>query len=132
VNQPGEHLAITCACVTTRIRRTTRGSCVYAVDVPNEEQNLCMKCHHKRGTPDLASQQRAALAGGPVLLGYGGWWPPNMQFPGTDTATIAATHGSVANPRLCAGCHVNAFTTTDQMTGERSSTGHTFAALPCT
>src|SRR5690606_24329932 len=106
----------------------------FAVDVPNEEQNLCMKCHHKRGTPDLASQNRGPHSPeGPVLLGYGGWWPPNLQFPNTgDTALIAATHGSSANPRLCAGCHVNALDVTDELTGETVTTvGHRFQATPC-
>ena len=28
------------------------------------------------------------------------------------------SHGSEANPRLCAGCHVNQFTVTDQETGD--------------
>src|SRR5690606_12810083 len=31
------------------------GQLRYSVDVPNEEQNLCMKCHHKRAQPDLGT-----------------------------------------------------------------------------
>ena len=135
VAQAGQHLGITCAVCHDPHSADNEGQLRYAVDVPNEEQNLCMKCHHKRGTPDLASQQRGPHSPeGPVLLGYGGWWPPNMQFPGTgDTSVIAATHGSVANPKLCAGCHVNAYSTTDDLTGETVySVGHMFAATPCT
>ncbi|MBR9988649.1 MAG: cytochrome c3 family protein [Gemmatimonadetes bacterium] len=135
VNQPGQHLAITCAVCHDPHSADNGGQLRFPVDVPNEEQNLCMKCHHKRGTPDMASQNRGPHSPeGPVLLGYGGWWPPNLQFGQTgDTATIAATHGSVANPRLCAGCHVNAYTATDDVTGAQIiSTGHLFAATPCT
>lgn len=133
VMQPGQHLAITCGICHDPHSAENKGQLRFAVDVPNEEQNLCMKCHHKRGTPDLASQQRGPHSPeGPVLLGYGGWWPPNLQFPGTDTARIVATHGSTANPRLCAGCHVNAYTATDQLTGAQVvSTGHRFTAIPC-
>ena len=134
VNQPNQHLAITCGVCHDPHSADIDGQLRYAVDVPNEEQNLCMKCHHKRGTPDLASQNRGPHSPeGPVLLGYGGWWPPNLQFPGTgDTATIQATHGSNANPRLCAGCHVNAYATEDELTGEEFfSVGHLFEATPC-
>jgi predicted CXXCH cytochrome family protein len=134
VSEPGQHLAITCGVCHDPHSADNEGQLRYAVDVPNEEQNLCMKCHHKRGTPDMASQNRGPHSPeGPVLLGYGGWWPPNLQFPSTgDTATIVATHGSTANPRLCAGCHVNAFAATDEATGNQIfSTGHLFAAIPC-
>ena len=135
VAQVDQHLAITCGVCHDPHSADNDGQLRYAVDVPNEEQNLCMKCHHKRGTPDLASQNRGPHSPeGPVLLGYGGWWPPNMQFLQVgDTAMIQATHGSNRNPRLCAGCHVNAFAATDELTGEEIFTvGHSFDALPCT
>jgi predicted CXXCH cytochrome family protein len=133
VGEPDQHLAITCGVCHDPHSADNEGQLRFAVDVPNEEQNLCMKCHHKRGTPDMASQNRGPHSPeGPVLLGYGGWWPPNLQFPGTDTATIVATHGSTANPKLCAGCHVNAYAATDELTGDQIfSTGHLFAAIPC-
>ena len=134
VAQADEHLAITCGVCHDPHDATNAGQLRFPIDVPNEEQNLCMKCHHKRGTPDLASQGRGPHSPeGPVLLGYGGWWPPNLQFPGEgDTATIVATHGSTANPRLCAGCHVNAYTAVDELTGGTIvSTGHLFQAIPC-
>ncbi len=135
--EAGAHLAITCAVCHDPHDATVEGQLRYPVTVADEEGNLCMKCHHKRGTPDLASQGRGPHSPeGPVLLGYGGWWPPNLQFPdtlSTDTARIAATHGSEANPQLCAGCHVNRFEVTDQITGEfvMQSVGHLFEAIPC-
>jgi hypothetical protein len=66
-----------------------------------------------------------------VVLGYGGWWPPDLQLPGGDTAF--ATHGSARNPKLCAGCHLLKFTVTDPQTGsfQFSATGHLFLATPC-
>jgi predicted CXXCH cytochrome family protein len=102
----------------------------FPVDVPNEEQNLCMQCHHKRGTPDPTTFRGPHSPEGPVLLGYGGWWPPNMTFP---TDTIVATHGSERNPKLCAGCHVARFDVTDPATGNFvfQATGHLFLATPC-
>ena len=44
-----------------------------------------------------------------------------------------ATHGSSANPGLCATCHVNRFTVTDSATGAFTLqvVGHTFQAIPC-
>lgn len=131
---PGEHVAITCAVCHDPHSSEIGNQLRFPIDVPSEEENLCMQCHHKRGTPDLASQSRGPHSPeGPVLLGYGGWWPPNLHFPGEgDTAAIKATHGSAANPRLCAGCHVNAYEATDELTGETIiTTGHLFAATPC-
>ncbi len=104
----------------------------FPVDVPDETQNLCMKCHHRRATPDLTSASSGAHSPeGPTLLGYAGWIPPNMSTVGTDT--IVATHGSDRNPALCATCHVNRFTVTDPATGNFvfQATGHLFLAIPC-
>jgi hypothetical protein len=66
-----------------------------------------------------------------MLLGEAGWWPPNMPIePGE---RIIGTHGSEANPRLCAGCHVQQYTVTDAATGafQIATTGHLFEAIPC-
>lgn len=108
------------------------GQLRYPITVPNEEQNLCMRCHHKRGLPDETSAARGPHSPeGPLLLGDAGWVPPNMGLePGT---RIVGTHGTEANPRLCAGCHVNRFDVTDRATGEFivSSVGHRFEAIPC-
>lgn len=124
------HLSITCGVChdphSARIDKQLR----FAIDVPSEEENLCMKCHHKRGTPDPTTFRGPHSPEGPVLLGYAGWWPPTMTFP---LDTIEATHGSARNPRLCAGCHVNAYEVEDQLTGQFlfAAAGHSFAATPC-
>ena len=104
----------------------------FPIDVPDETQNLCMKCHHRRATPDLTSASSGAHSPeGPTLLGYAGWIPPNMSTTGTDT--IIATHGSERNPGLCATCHVSRFSVTDPATGNFvfQATGHLFLAIPC-
>jgi hypothetical protein len=45
---------------------------------------------------------------------------------------VIATHGSEANPRLCAGCHVNQWEMRDELGALTfRSTGHTFEAIPC-
>jgi predicted CXXCH cytochrome family protein len=102
----------------------------FAIDVPNEDTNLCMKCHNRRANPDPASSRGPHAAHGPTLLGNAGWFPPNFSLP---QGAIIATHGSERNPKLCAGCHVNRFEVTDAATGEFlfQATGHLFSAIPC-
>ena len=104
----------------------------YPIDVPDVEQNLCMKCHHRRATPDFASASSGPHSPqGPLLLGEDvGWRPPNFAYADT---RIAGTHGSSANPRLCATCHVNRTDYTDPITGKLtfSATGHLFNPIPC-
>ena len=104
----------------------------YPINVPDVEQNLCMKCHHRRATPDLASASQGPHSPqGPLLLGEDvGWRPPNFAYADTK---IAGTHGSTANPRLCATCHVNKTSFTDPLTGKLtiSATGHLFNPIPC-
>ena len=94
-------------------------------------ENLCMTCHmrviepaggNSRGNTPHAPQ-------GAVLIGTAGYRPANFTPP---EAEIISTHGSTANPRLCAGCHVNKFTVTDPNGGfVFQAVGHTFGALPC-
>jgi predicted CXXCH cytochrome family protein len=130
VAQPGEHVAITCAVCHDPHGSDNRAQLRFPIDVPNEEVNLCMQCHQKRGTPDPTTFRGPHSPEGPTLLGTAGWWPPNLDFVG---GSIRATHGTEANPTLCAGCHVNSFTVTDAVTDEFvfQSTGHRFEATPC-
>ncbi len=101
-----------------------------SIDEADEERNLCMQCHHKRSVPDPTTYRGAHSPQGPMLMGEAGWVPPNFAYEVTRTAT---THGSTANPRLCAGCHVESFEATDASTGAFliRSVGHEFAAVPC-
>lgn len=101
------------------------------IDVPNLQTNLCMSCHN-RGTVPSASFSNSSrgphAAQGPIVIGLGaGYSPAGFAF---DTVQAYGTHASGANPRLCAGCHVNSFTADDNgVTVEYS--GHEFLAVPC-
>ncbi|HEY0304723.1 MAG TPA: cytochrome c3 family protein [Longimicrobiales bacterium] len=125
------HLPITCAVCHDPHRNDNTGQLRFTINVPDEAQNLCMRCHHKRGGPELTGNRGPHSPEGPMLLGEAGWWPPAMPIePGT---RIIGTHGSSANPRMCAGCHMQKITATDQVTGQISipTTGHLFEAIPC-
>jgi predicted CXXCH cytochrome family protein len=109
----------------------------FPIDVPNVEQNLCMKCHQKRAVPDLgpdgtgSSTRGPHSPQGPLLLGEDvGWIPPNFAYSNT---AILGTHGTDANPRLCATCHVSSREITDELTGDFivKVTGHSFEPIPC-
>jgi hypothetical protein len=106
------------------------GQLRFRIDVPDVNQNLCMKCHQRRPQPDQASSRGPHSPQGPMLLGDAGYQPAGFQ---ADTEAIETTHGSVNNPRLCAGCHVNRYTVTDPLTGSFTfqSVGHLFRPIPC-
>jgi predicted CXXCH cytochrome family protein len=124
------HQPITCTVCHDPHDRTNPNQLRLPIDVYSEEGNLCMRCHQRRATPVTNTASGPHSPEGPLLLGVAGWFPPNLQFqPGE----VVASHGSEANPRLCAGCHVNKYEIRDQLTGEFQfrSTGHTFEAIPC-
>jgi nitrate/TMAO reductase-like tetraheme cytochrome c subunit len=125
------HMAVTCAVCHDPHDARHKGQLRFAMDVPSVEHNLCMKCHHKRGAPEIATPQRGPHSPeGPLLLGEAGWIPPNFAYP---PGALVGSHGSDANPRLCATCHVNDYQVTDKLTGGFSfrATGHSFQAIPC-
>ena len=98
---------------------------------------LCVRCHSRTGTPPWSvatgngTSRGAHGAQGLLLLGLNvGWIPPNFTY---DTSQIVSSHGTAANPGLCATCHVVRTTITDQATGAFvfQSVGHLFEAIPC-
>jgi predicted CXXCH cytochrome family protein len=100
--------------------------------------NLCIKCHSRSGTPPWGIATATSAARGPhgaqglLVIGQNiGWIPPNFTY---DTNQIVSSHGTTANPRLCATCHVDSITITDKATGAFTfkSVGHLFEAIPCT
>ncbi len=98
------------------------------IDVASAD-HLCVRCHARRGTPPSSHGPHAPQ--GLLVLGENvGWIPPAFAY---DTATIIGTHGSEANPKLCATCHVPRFTVTDPETGDFvfESVGHLFEAIAC-
>jgi len=102
----------------------------FPVEEPNEDTNLCMKCHQRGGAPDPATGSRPHSPQGPLLLGTAGWRPAGFAF---SNDTIVATHGTRANPRMCATCHVSRLEVTDLETGAFvfQATGHLFRPIPC-
>ncbi|MDP9144654.1 MAG: cytochrome c3 family protein [Actinomycetota bacterium] len=102
------------------------------IDTPDPTQNLCMQCHLRNSTPTPTFTRGGRgphAAQGPVMLGEGaGWMPPGFFF---DSAGAYSSHGSTANPRLCAGCHVKSFTVEDSTGFLFQSTGHLFNPIPC-
>lgn len=128
--KPTEHMAITCAVCHDPHDARNPGQLRFPMDVPVVEQNLCMKCHHRRAQPEVASSSGPHSPQGPVLLGEAGWFPPNFQYP---PGALVGSHGTDRNPRLCATCHVNNYTVNDELTGKFTfrATGHSFQATPC-
>jgi predicted CXXCH cytochrome family protein len=109
------------------------------IDVPDVTVNLCMQCHNRGTAPAgnfsnstaTVTKRGAHASQGPILLGSGaGYIPRNFAY---DTNQAYTSHASTNNPRLCAGCHVNAFTVTDAVTGafQFQSVGHLFSPDPC-
>jgi predicted CXXCH cytochrome family protein len=101
----------------------------YPVNERDLTTNLCMQCHNNRAAPVGGSSRGNQGHGtqGQVFLGIAGWIPPNFDY---DTSLIQATHGSDANPRTCAGCHVNKFQVTSGGV-TTYNTGHSFNPTPC-
>lgn len=100
----------------------------YAIDTPDPERNLCMQCHIRRSEPSGNTTSPHAPAGA-MLLGFAGYRPAGFDY---DTTLIYTSHASERNPRLCAGCHVNQYTSTDPASGATfNSTGHLFRPIPC-
>lgn len=95
----------------------------FPINTTDLETNLCMKCHYRRAVPEVTSSSSPHSPQGPVLLGEAGWTPPNFIYP---PKSLVGSHGSDRNPRLCAGCHVNAYTA-----GDFNATGHSFQPIPC-
>jgi len=124
-----ESQAIVCAVCHDPHSAANEHQLRFPIDVPNIDQNLCMKCHQKRSAPELGSSRGPHSPQGPLLLGEDvGWIPPNFN-----TNIVRGTHGSEQNEELCATCHVNAFEVTDPLTGDFvfNATGHLFQPIPC-
>ena len=103
------------------------GQLRFPIDAPTPEVNLCTHCHNRRSDASAGGSAPHGAQGG-VLFGTAGYFPPGTTY---DTTAILSTHGSSANPRLCAGCHVNAQTGKDALGNSISFTGHTFHPIPC-
>ncbi|MGZ8377448.1 MAG: cytochrome c3 family protein [Gemmatirosa sp.] len=130
----GGPVALTCAVCHDPHSGANRGQLRMPIDVPDEQRNLCMSCHTRRGAPEIGvvgARNSPHAPEGPLLLGTAGWWPPGLTVPG-GLDRIQGTHGTEKNPRLCAGCHVTSYTVRDSLTGQTIPvTGHRFLPIPC-
>jgi predicted CXXCH cytochrome family protein len=101
----------------------------YPIDSRDPENNLCARCHNRRGNPDFTGNRDTPHAPhGPLVFGTAGWWPPGISFEETQS-----THGSERNPKICAGCHVQNYSVTDKITNQFTIqvVGHRFLPIPC-
>ncbi|HEX6590027.1 MAG TPA: multiheme c-type cytochrome [Longimicrobiales bacterium] len=100
-------------------------------NAPSVEEHLCAQCHDRRSVPSNTSATglHPHSPESALLEGTAGWWAPGSEL---SEDVIRGTHGSAANPGLCATCHVVSFSATDALTGEEVfTTGHSFAPIPC-
>jgi hypothetical protein len=106
------------------------GQLRFSISTTVLQENLCTRCHGRvdrsEATPTNARGPHGAA--GPVLFGSAGYFPPGTRY---DTTLILTTHGSEANPRLCAGCHVNVLQGKDASGNTVQFSGHTFHPIPC-
>jgi predicted CXXCH cytochrome family protein len=125
--------SITCAVCHDPHANTNEGQLRRPIDNPDQATNLCSTCHVRSATatPAFTINSRGAHAAqGAVYFGEAaGWQPPGFTF---DPSNPIYTAHLSRNNRLCAGCHVPNFTTTDAATGEEfTSVGHLFSPNPC-
>jgi predicted CXXCH cytochrome family protein len=131
VNTTAANMPVTCGVCHDPHGTQHAGQLRKSLSEADLSKNLCMKCHYKRGVPDPTTFRGPHAPEGPLLTGEAGWWPDTLRarFP---SGRIETTHGAPsANPKLCAGCHMNKFEYTDATGTKISGTGHTFEAIPC-
>jgi predicted CXXCH cytochrome family protein len=130
---PTGYQPIVCAVCHDPHNAANEGQLRAPIDEPSRAQ-VCVRCHSREGHPPASGITRRGPHAAQGLLVIGedaGWIPPN--FPGGSAEGIAGTHGTEANPRLCASCHVYMFDVNDAVTGDfvLRSVGHTFEAIGC-
>jgi predicted CXXCH cytochrome family protein len=123
---------IVCATCHDPHDATNEGQTRAPIDLPTRE-NLCVQCHSREGHPPSSGVTRRGPHAAQGLLVIDediGYRPPNFAY---DSTKIVSSHGTAANPRLCASCHVYMFDVTDEATGDflLTSVGHTFEAIQC-
>jgi hypothetical protein len=125
-------LPITCAVCHDPHNDVNAGQLRFTVETNSIEQHLCSRCHNRRSEPDPGSSHGLAPHSpeSALIVGEAGWFPPGANI---GVGEIRATHGTDANPTLCARCHVFPRTINDPATGDFAfnSYGHTFNAIPC-
>jgi predicted CXXCH cytochrome family protein len=133
---------ITCSVCHDPHDAANPGQLRYPLASTDVNQQLCMKCHNRRSAPIPMDSSRAVedpqgfggsnsphAPQGPVMLGSAGYQNLTYLDP---TVIQPSSHGNVTkNPRLCAGCHVYSFPTTNDAGDPVTSSGHLFRPIPC-
>jgi predicted CXXCH cytochrome family protein len=124
-------LGITCSVCHNPHGSTYTKQLRFPIDTDDPATNLCMKCHMRRTVPASGSSRGNTphAPQGAVLLAEAGYVNPSYL----DTTLLGrASHGVLSlNTRLCAGCHLFAFPTTDTAGTFNQATGHLFRPIPC-
>ena len=133
---------ITCAVCHDPHDATNPGQLRYPISSTDLSNQLCMKCHNRRSVPIAMDSTRAEedpqgksgsnsphAPQGPVLLAAAGYQNLTYLDP---TVVQPSSHGQLAkNPKLCAGCHLYGFPTTNDAGQAVTVTGHLFRPIPC-
>jgi predicted CXXCH cytochrome family protein len=102
----------------------------FPVTTTDTDQHLCAVCHDRQARADtnpLPEYLRTHAPAAGLMDGDAGWFPPGS---GIGPSQITHAHGSAE--RLCASCHVVAYTAVDPETEEEFiSQGHRFLGAPC-
>jgi hypothetical protein len=127
-----EPLPVVCSVCHSAHDATFSGQLRFPVETSSIDLHLCARCHNRRSIPDPNSSHglEPHAPESELVKGEAGWFPPGS---GIAPGSIITSHGSEANPTLCAKCHVEPFTVTDSETGDFQfqAVGHTFQAIPC-
>jgi hypothetical protein len=118
------------------------GQLRFPLSSSDPDKQLCMKCHYRRTEPLAMDSTRVESPGGSnsphapqgaTVIGELGYQNPSYLDPVLVEVAKTATHGNLTkNPKLCAGCHVHAFSTSDTASGTTVfATGHLFRPIPC-
>ncbi len=138
---PQNALGITCSVCHNPHDARNPGQLRWPLETTDPEQNLCMKCHYRRTVPLAMDSTRVESPGGSnsphapqgaTMIGELGYQNPTYLDPVLVEVARSTSHGSLTkNPKLCAGCHLYAFGTTDTAGSFNQATGHLFRPLPC-
>jgi hypothetical protein len=103
----------------------------YPLSSSDPSRKLCMKCHYRRTEPLAMDSTRVESPGGSnsphapqgaTVIGEFVYQNPAYLDPVLIDVAKTASHGNLTkNPKLCAGCHVHPFSSTDAPAGRQSS-----------
>ncbi len=127
-------LGITCAVCHDPHGSPNSRQLRFPVATLDPTENLCMQCHFRRTVPAAGSSRGNTphAPQGAVLLGEAGYQNPAYLDTTLLNKSSTASHANlIRNPRLCAGCHLYAFPTTDTAGTFNQATGHLFRPIPC-